>query len=320
MDGIYITAGLMGSSVLGFGWYAFKDQISPPFRQRLKRSVEGERVAMGYEDLAKMATRAVQEKMSPLARFAVENGESKKTDEDIGELKKSLMAAGYSSQSSVNLFLSGKVILSVLGPVFMIPFIAAFSLSLTKAAFVLFVGAAGGYFAPNMILSRLVKNRRLELYENFPDAVDLMRTCIEAGLSTDYAIARVGDEIRIRSAAMSDEFRKVSMERRAGSSRTAALAGLVERVGLPEVEALVGALIQAERFGTGIGDALKNFSDTLRTDRRMRAEETAAKIPTKILMPLILCIFPVLFVLVLAPPVYQAVQTLALPSADIGSP
>ena len=181
----------------------------------------------------------------------------------------------------------------------------------TIVAYGVFLLAAGGYFLPNYVLNKKVAHRREELSRNFPDALDLLRTCVEAGLSTEAALARVGEEMRIRSRALADELRQVALEQRAGSSRNQALANMAERVGLSDIEAMVSALIQSEKFGTSVSEALRVYSENLRLDRRMKAEEQAAKIPTKILLPLIVCIFPLLFMLILAPPHSQCIESIA---------
>jgi tight adherence protein C len=161
--------------------------------------------------------------------------------------------------------------------------------------------AAIGYYLPNIVLAQLITHRRRELFENFPDALDLMRICVEAGLGLDAAIARVGEELRRNSEALYDELHLVGLELRAGASRDRALRNLALRMGLEEADALVAMLVQAERFGTSVADSLRVHSDSLRIKRRLRAEETAAKVPVKLLFPLIFCMFPAFLVVLLGP-------------------
>ncbi|GAB3545548.1 type II secretion system F family protein [Noviherbaspirillum agri] len=161
--------------------------------------------------------------------------------------------------------------------------------------------AALGYYLPNVVLSRIIAHRQRELFENFPDALDLMRVCVEAGLGLDAAIARVGEEMRLKSEALYDELHLVSLELRAGSARDRALRNLALRMGLEDVDALVAMLVQAERFGTSVSESLRVHADGLRVKRKMRAEEAAAKVPVKLLFPLIFCIFPALLVVLLGP-------------------
>ena len=135
----------------------------------------------------------------------------------------------------------------------------------------------------HFILARRIAHRQREIFENFPDATDLMLVCVEAGLGLDATITRVAEEIRLKSLALAEELHLVTLELRAGSSRERALRNLALRTGVAEVDTLVAMLIQADRFGTSMGDSLRVYADDLRTKRRLRAEETAAKIPLKLL-------------------------------------
>lgn len=176
--------------------------------------------------------------------------------------------------------------------------------------FVMLWLAALGYYLPNVVLARLIAHRKRELFESFPDALDLMRVCVEAGLGLDAAIARVGDEIRINCPALYEELHMVSLELRAGAARDRALRNLALRVGLEEADSLVAMLIQAERFGTSIAQSLRVHSDNLRSTRRMQAEEAAAKVPVKLLFPLVFCIFPALLVVLLGPAMISIAKVL----------
>src|SRR5690606_24217706 len=160
------------------------------------------------------------------------------------------------------------------------------------------------------ILNRIVAVRQRELFENFPDAIDLMTVCVEAGLGLDAALAKVGEEMQISSKVLSEEIYLVGLELRAGASREKALRNLALRTGVEEVEALVAMLVQADRFGTSTAASLRVYSDTLRTKRRLRAEETAAKIALKLLFPLIFFIFPSLMVVVLGPALISMYRSL----------
>lgn len=158
-----------------------------------------------------------------------------------------------------------------------------------------------GYYLPNLALAQLIKRRQRELFEAFPDALDLMRVCVQAGLGLDAAIERVGREMALESPALSDEFHLVSLELRAGASRAEALRNLALRVAVPDVDALVAMLVQADRFGTSVSESLRVHSDALRSRRRFIAEEAAAKLPVKLVFPLVLCIFPALLAVLLGP-------------------
>lgn len=168
-----------------------------------------------------------------------------------------------------------------------------------------------GYFLPTGVLDRLVAMRQRELFLAFPDALDLLRVCVEAGLGLDAAVERVGREMQIESQALAQEFSLLGLELRAGAGRTDALRNLALRIGLKDIDTLVAMLIQADRFGTNMADSLLVHSESLRSKRRLAAEEAAAKLPVKILMPLIFCVFPALLTVLLGPAVINIVLVLA---------
>jgi tight adherence protein C len=143
--------------------------------------------------------------------------------------------------------------------------------------------------------------------------MDLLRVCVQAGLGLDAAIERVGREMRLASPILSDEWRLTGLELRAGASRAQALRHMAERVGLPEIDAMVTMLIQADRFGTRMADALQVHADALRSQRRLRAEEAAAKLPVKLLFPLVFCIFPALLTVMLGPVAISLYRHLSAP-------
>ena len=174
----------------------------------------------------------------------------------------------------------------------------------------LLVLAALGYYAPNLVLNRMVMRRQREIFESFPDALDLMTVCVEAGLGTEAALMRVAKDIQIKSPALGDELRLVNLELRAGSDRERALRNLAFRTGVDEIDGFVSMINQAERFGTSIAASLRIQSELLRTRRRQRAEEAAAKIALKLLFPLIFCIFPSLMVVLMGPAMIQVYRVL----------
>ena len=170
--------------------------------------------------------------------------------------------------------------------------------------------AALGYYAPNIVLNSMVKRRQREIFENFPDALDLMTVCVEAGLGTEAAMMRVAKDMQVKSPALGDEMHLVNLELRAGSDRERALRNLAFRTGVDEIDGFVSMINQAERFGTSIAASLRIQSDLLRTRRRQRAEEAAAKIALKLLFPLIFCIFPSLMVVLMGPAMIQVYRVL----------
>jgi tight adherence protein C len=172
------------------------------------------------------------------------------------------------------------------------------------------LAAVIGCFLPNLVLNHLARRRKREIFEQFPDATDLMLVCVEAGLGMDTALTRVADEMSSKSEALAEELQLTNLELRAGSTREKALRNLALRTGVEELTSFSTMLIQADKFGTSIGESLRVFSEDLRHKRQMRAEEHAAKVPTKMLFPLVLFIFPSIIMVVLGPAVIQIIRTL----------
>ncbi len=235
-------------------------------------------------------------------------------------LRTRFMNAGFRNTSAPAIYFAAKTILAIA-----LPLIAFFVLRNTPGKhsgnamlFWLLSAAALGYYLPNLVLNNTIARRQREIFETFPDALDLMTVCVEAGLAMDAALARVAAEIGLKSAVLSDELNLVTLELRAGSSKEKALRNLALRTGVEDVDALVAMLIQSERFGTSIAASLRVQSDQLRTKRRQRAEEAAAKIALKLLFPLIFFIFPALLVVLLGPAFLQIYRVL-LPTLGAGN-
>ena len=230
-------------------------------------------------------------------------------------LRLRFLHAGYRGGAPVMIYFGAKTLLAIVLPV-----IAYFYIMLGGARFgtntmlvILLSAGAVGYYLTNMVLSRLVFVRQREIFETFPDAADLLLVCVEAGLGLDAALVKVAEEMRLKSEALAEELHLVNLELRAGSSREKALRNLALRTGVEEVNSFATMLIQADRFGTSIGDSLRVFSDDLRTKRQMRAEEIAAKIPLKLLFPMVFCIFPALLLVLLGPAFIQ-IHRILLPT------
>lgn len=165
-----------------------------------------------------------------------------------------------------------------------------------------------GCYLPNLVLSWMLRERKREIFENFPDAADLMLVCVEAGMGLDAALTKVTEEIKLKSESLAQELHWTNLEMRAGATREKSLRNLALRTGVDEIGTFATMLTQADRFGTSIGDSLRVFSDDLRHKRQTRAEELAAKIPTKMLMPLVLCIFPSVSMVILTPAVIRVIR------------
>jgi tight adherence protein C len=164
------------------------------------------------------------------------------------------------------------------------------------------------YMLPKLLLFRMIKRRQTKIRLSLPDALDLLVICVEAGLGLDQALTRVSQEVAFAHADLSEELQLVTLETRAGRARGDALRNLALRTGVDDVRALVAVLIQTDRFGTSIAQALRVHSDSLRTERRQRAEEAAAKTTIKMVPVLVLCLFPAMFIVSLGPAAIQVIR------------
>lgn len=226
---------------------------------------------------------------------------------ELPALRRKLLQAGYQNHTAASVFWGVRIALPIL--LGSIAFLAA-PLTGPTALLAVFWLAATGWVAPSFYLDRRVRLRQKEIQRALPDALDLLVTCVEAGLGLNQAIVRVSEEVRHFSLEMSRELALVNLEIRAGTPREEALRNLAERTGVEDVRSMTAMLIQTERFGTSVAQALRVQSETARTKRRQRAEEAAAKTTIKILFPLLFCIFPGLFVVIIGPGAIQIYEAL----------
>jgi tight adherence protein C len=176
----------------------------------------------------------------------------------------------------------------------------------------LLAGISGlGFFIPRFFLKRMIRDRQLRITLGLPDALDLTVICVEAGLALDQALMRVGQDLHHAHPDLSDEFHFVNLEMRAGKPRAEALRNMVDRTGVDDIRSLVGTLIQTDRFGTSITQALRVYSDSLRTERRQRAEEQAAKTTIKMIPPLVVFVMPSIMFVTIGPAVISLIRQLA---------
>jgi tight adherence protein C len=170
------------------------------------------------------------------------------------------------------------------------------------------LGAIVGYLLPSLILDRRIKLRQKRIQNGLPDALDLMIVCLEAGLALDGALLKCSEELSIAHPELAEELRLINVETRAGKPRLEAFKNFSSRTKVDDVRALVAMLIQTDRFGTSVAQALRTHADVSRTKRRQRAEERAAKIGVKMVFPLVFCLFPAFYVVTLGPAVIKFVQ------------
>jgi len=224
---------------------------------------------------------------------------------EMGKLKSRLMAAGYRGPEALPVFIGARLGCALFAfGVMSTPMIASPNILLALG------GAALGYVLPGFVLARMAKKRQHRIRLSLPDALDLLVVSVEAGLGLDQALQRVGDELALAHKDLADELRLVNLELRAGKSRPDALRNLADRTGVDDLSSLTAMLIQTDKFGTSIAQSLRVHSDTLRTKRRQRAEEAAAKTGVKMVFPLVLCIFPAIWVVTIGPAAIKFVQVL----------
>lgn len=223
-----------------------------------------------------------------------------------------LMNAGWRDSNAAPLYFTAKTVLALALPCAALLVLITTRLGQQRLLLsLILVALAGiGYYVPNFILARRIAARQQAIFEDFPDALDLLTVCVEAGLGLDAALMKVSDELRFRSAVVASEFDLLLLEMRSGFTKEAALRNLALRTGVEDIESFCAMLIQADRFGTSIAESLRVLSDMLRTRRRMRAEERAAKIALKLLFPLIFCIFPALMCVLLGPAMIHVYRVL----------
>ncbi len=212
-----------------------------------------------------------------------------------------LRHAGYRMQGAVGIYWAARLLAGA-GTGFLIMLVMPLAgVTAGVALFAAIYFGSIGYFLPMLIVMRRRRQRQKELQLALPDALDLLVVCVEAGLGLNQALIRVAEEIRHNSMLMSQELLQTNAEIRVGTPRDTALRALADRTGLDDISSLVTMLIQTDRFGTSIATSLRVHSDVLRQKRRQRAEEAAAKTAIKMVFPLVFCIFPAMFVVILGP-------------------
>jgi tight adherence protein C len=228
-----------------------------------------------------------------------------RSPKELGHLKLRLVQAGFRRDEALTIFFGIRVTLAlVLFAVFSTSIIMRPNITVALA------GVGFGYLVPGIVLARLAKRRAHRIRLSLADALDLLVVSVEAGLGLDQAMTRVGDELAFAYPDLSAELRLVNLELRAGKARPEALRNLADRTGVDDLSSLVTMLIQTDKFGTSVAQSLRVYSETLRTKRRQRAEEAAAKTGVKMVFPLVLCIFPAIWVVTIGPAAIKVVTVL----------
>jgi tight adherence protein C len=231
------------------------------------------------------------------------------SEEERNTQRQMLLQAGYKSRHALEIFNGVRITLALCLPLLAAPF--ATNLGLLQVSLAVLFAAAFGYYAPALWLTNVTEKRKRILLRSFPDALDLLVSCVEAGLGLDAAFRRVALEIETAAPELSKEFQVVTYEISAGVPRVEALRHLEARTGLDEIRSLVNMLAQAERFGTSIAKGLRVHSRMTRQKRMSRAEEEAAKVSPKLTVIMILFLLPVLGMVLMGPAVIKVMSVMS---------
>lgn len=305
---IYLVAVLIGASVAGIT--VLLAQMAPSRPAAVgRRLAELEQLGTtAFSPERRNARRAQRQRFEGLLRFLSDRmGEERKAAPEVRQM---LVHAGFRSPAAPGMYTAARIFL----PLGMMGF--GVMLSPVAGARGLALGvlmAMFGWIAPAFYVGGKMKRRQKDLQKALPDALDSLVVCVEAGLGLNQAMVRVSEEVRHISTLMADELVLTNMEVRAGTPREDALRNLAERTGVNDIRSLVTMLIQTDRFGTSIAQALRVQSDTLREKRKQRAEEAAAKTSIKMLFPLIFLIFPAMFAITLGPAIIQLLENWKTP-------
>jgi tight adherence protein C len=293
---------LAGGAILALGLglsYVFLGSTDP-----VRRRLAGTAGAAEDKESGGRLLLTVQTLMGPAAQWVLP-----KSDMERSRVSKQLTYAGFRAPNALQLFYVIKTLLALLLPIVVL-FVAQWFPDLTTANVLMYalLAAGAGVLLPSSLLDRMVNRRMRKLRNGFPDALDLLVVCVESGLGLSAAIQRVADEIIVSHPDLAREMALVNAEIRAGVDRNVALRNLADRTGLEDIRGLMSLLIQTMKFGTSIADALRVYSEEFRDKRMQKAEEEAAKIGTKLIFPLVFCLFPSFFVVAIGPSVIRLIQ------------
>jgi tight adherence protein C len=226
-------------------------------------------------------------------------------------LKWELARAGYRHMDARKVFAGARVLSTVIPTLAAVLITWKLRMESMEIFIITLIAAVVGFYFPMMVLRWKQSKRQMEITLSLPDALDLLVICVEAGQGLNAAILKVGKETEFQAKSLSDELKTLNNEMRAGITRAQALRNLALRTGVDDIRALVAVMIQSDRFGTSIAQALRIHASSLRTRRRQRAEEKARKTPVKMVFPLVFCIFPELLVVILAPGMLELFRALS---------
>jgi len=288
---VFLTVGLVSGSIVSF---AFSRNAAGPRRLRRFAHVATGTLVKGAEGL----TPSLGPAMQRLAMFIP------KSPKEMSRLQKRMAQAGYHGLAPALVFTACELIT----PVCLVGVALLFSHGAAERIILAVLAGILGYVLPDLVLGRLVARRKKIIQNGLPDALDLFIVCLESGSSLDQAILKTSQDLDVPYPPLADELRMITTEIRAGKPRLEAFKNFATRTAVDDVRALVGMLVQADRFGTSIALALRTHADTSRVKRRQRAEERAQKIGVKLVFPLAFCLFPAFYVVTLGPAIVTALH------------
>jgi tight adherence protein C len=288
-----VAAFLFVALVAGYGMSTVFSSLSPERRRLRQLAVGG---PSGVVDTQVTLVDTVDPRLRRIPGVP-------KSPKELGRLRRRLARAGYTSITAVLIYTGATIVTPIAFAV------AAVSLvGVGKGWILALIAAAIGYLLPGLALGRLTERRKREIRDGLPDALDLFIVCVEAGCGLDQAIVKASDELGLTYPALAYELRLITTEIRAGKPRMEAFKNFAARTLVDDVQSLVALLVQTDKFGTSIAQALRIHAETSRTKRRQTAEEKAGKIGVKLVFPLVLFLFPALYIVILGPAVISFVR------------
>jgi tight adherence protein C len=224
------------------------------------------------------------------------------------KLKATLARAGYNQRGAAELFFGIKICTMVLGLCVGLLVAIQMGVSMGMGVLVVVGSASGLSLIPNIVLAQKVKKRTLDIQNALPNAIDLLEVCVSAGMGMDQAWNSTSDEMGDASQALADEMQLVNLEMLLGAKRSTALKSMADRSGAEDLASLASIISQADKFGTSVADALRTFAETMREARSQKAEESAEKMAIKLLLPMVIFIFPVVLVVSAGPAALKMVE------------
>lgn len=298
-DNRMVLLGVIALTVFLFtlGISFIMSRATDPVRRRLGSLTEVKEMPEGWG-------KRIKTLLDPVARYVMPTNTKER-----GAVERKLSHAGFRAPTALSVFYGFKMALALL---FLLGWFlwstTLAQLTTHQVMFYAVLAAFVGLTLPNFVLNRLLERRQKALRDAFPDALDMLVVCVESGLGLNAAIQRVSDELAVSHPALAAELAQVNAETRASVEREVALRNLADRTGLDDIRGLVGLLVQTMRFGTSIADSLRIYSEEFRDKRMQKAEEQAAKIGTKLIFPLVVCLFPGFFVVAIGPAILRLVE------------